>query len=175
MGFDENSQRFQSFTSRQWQVLLALQLPDWTASPRCLCMDHPGNLTAWFPAWVLRRRESRTRNYRVFAGWLNQCTVCSATGMQHTRLTPGPEAQILVTEPQSELQRLPAAPHSSTTFHTWGDVGPEKGSTLPEATQHSFNQILSAYRGKQCIWDWELRVKKQPQASVPWREEKGLT
>ena len=80
--------------------------------------------------------------------------------MQHTRLTPRPRAQILVTEPQSELQRLSTAPHSNTAFHTWRNESPERGSDLPKATQHSFNQILSTYCVKHCTWDWVLRMNK---------------
>ena len=93
VGFDEISHRSQSFSSWHWQVLLALELLDWTSSPslsclptipsswalgsvscenRWLCMDHPGNLTAWSSAERLGRRDSRTVNYRVSAAWLNQ-------------------------------------------------------------------------------------------------------
>ena len=44
----------------------------------------------------------------------------SAVEMQHARLTPGPKAQMLVTEPQSERQGPSAAPHPATAFHMWG-------------------------------------------------------
>lgn len=66
---------------------------------RWRCMDHPGNLTAWSPAQGPGKSNNRTLNYRAAAARLNQHTVCSATEMQHTRLTPGPEARMLVTEP----------------------------------------------------------------------------
>lgn len=52
--------------------------------------------------------------------------MCSAVATEHTRLTPGPGAQVLVIEPQSELPRRSAAPHSNTAFYTW----PREGKSL---------------------------------------------
>lgn len=57
----------------------------------------------------------------------------------------GPDVSL---KSQSELQVLSAAPPPTTSFHTWGDGGPERESHLPEATQHSFNKILSTYYAK---------------------------
>lgn len=85
---------------------------------RWLCMDRPGNLTAQSPVQGLERRNSRTLNYRVFAAWLNQCTLCSTVELQHAGLTPGLEAQMLVTELQSERQGLSVTPLLTTSFHS---------------------------------------------------------
>lgn len=46
--------------------------------------------------------------------------VSSTMEMLHARLTPGPKAQMSVTEPQSECQVLSAVPHPASGFHMWG-------------------------------------------------------
>lgn len=50
--------------------------------------------------------------------------------IQLSRLTPGSEAQMLVPEPQSELQGFSAAPPPTASFHTWGIQRPREGEQL---------------------------------------------
>lgn len=95
-----------------------------------LCVAHHGNLTAWFSAQRLGRGDSSVLNCRVSAVRLDQRTVCSAAEIQHARLTPGLQAQMLVTELQPELHRLSAAPHSTTSSHELGFGVPERGKHL---------------------------------------------
>lgn len=95
-----------------------------------LCVAHHGNLTAWSSAQRLGRRDSSVLNCRVSAVRLDQCTVCSAAEIQHARLTPGLQAQLLVTELQPELPGPSAAPHSTTSSHALGCGGPERGKQL---------------------------------------------